>query len=47
MSMSYGIERYNLRLEFPNFSVVETKGVAKYLDGYLVDKNKSTTKASR
>lgn len=29
---------------FPNFSVVETKGVAKYLDGYLADKNKSTTK---
>jgi len=29
---------------FPNFSVVETKGVAKYLDSYLADKNKSTNK---
>ena len=26
---------------FPNFSIVETKGVAKYLDSYLDDKNKS------
>lgn len=29
---------------FPNYSTVETKGVAKYLDGYLADKNKTTTK---
>ena len=29
---------------FPNFSVVETKGVAKYLDSYLAGKNKSTKK---
>lgn len=28
---------------FPNYSVVETKGVAKYLDAYLANKNKFTT----
>ena len=30
---------------FPNYSIVETKGVAKYLDSYIAEKNKSTTKA--
>lgn len=29
---------------YPNFSIVESKGVAKFLDGYLADKNKSTTR---
>lgn len=29
---------------FPNYSVVETKGVAKYLDSYLAEKNKTATK---
>lgn len=29
---------------FPNYSSVESKGVAKYLDNYLSDKNKSATK---
>lgn len=29
---------------FPNYSSVESKGVAKYLDSYLVAKNKSATK---
>ena len=29
---------------FPNYKVVESKGVAKYLDSYLVEKNKSFNK---
>lgn len=30
---------------YPNYSVVESKGVAKYLDSYLAEKNKSFKKA--
>lgn len=32
---------------YPNYSSVENKGVAKYLDGYLAEKNKSFTKEEK
>lgn len=32
---------------YPNYSVVESKGVAKYLDSYLAEKNKSFKKAEK
>lgn len=32
---------------YPNYSSVENKGVAKYLDGYFAEKNKSFTKEEK
>ena len=32
---------------YPNFSVVESKGVAKYLDSYLAEKNKTFSKEEK